>query len=347
MIRGQEFHSVIKSVFDDVQGYNVSEQLSVNCPRCQESAGLSEPDGKYNLEINTAKRVFRCWKCDEPRFSGSLGSLIYQYGSKADYEIYKVYNQSYIQYNDDEIEQVHYVVVELPAEIIYFSKMDITDPDHLEAYNYMVIDRKISKEILLKYNIGFCIIGKYKKRIIIPSYDKDGNVNYFVARNYDKKYKKIKPYDNPKANKSSIIFNEGLINWDMTVYIVEGAFEMLSLPINTVPLLGKTITDALFFKLKELQPNVVVLLDPDAFKNTVDLFFKLQTIYVGCEEKLRLIELPNNDDLDEMRRYYGDDRVIETLYSVRGLTIDDYFIKKIDDTKRSERYNTYSEYFRH
>lgn len=345
MIKGQEFHGIVKSVFEDVQGYNISEQLRVNCPRCQDHAGLSNPDGKFNLEINTAKRAFHCWRCDEPKFSGSLGKLIYLYGTKADYEIYKTYAESYSEYDDSDY-VVEYVRVELPIETIFFSQMDIANPEHLEAYNYMVIDRKINNDTLLKYNIGFCITGKYKKRIIIPSYDKDGDVNYFVARNYDKRYKRIKPYDNPKANKSIIIFNEKLINWDMTVYIVEGVFEMLTLPVNTIPLLGKTITDALFFKLKEMQPNVVVILDPDAFKNTIDLFFKLQTIYVGCEDKLRLIELPNNDDLDEMRRFHGEDKVIEALYSVRCLTIDDYFIKKMDDTERSERYNSYSEYFR-
>ena len=60
MIRGQEFHSIIENVFGDVQGLMQSEQIQVNCPQCQEREGLSEPDGKFNLEINTGKRMFRC-----------------------------------------------------------------------------------------------------------------------------------------------------------------------------------------------------------------------------------------------------------------------------------------------
>ena len=63
MIKGQEFHAIIQNIFGDVHGYMQTEQLQVNCPRCQEREGLSYPDGKYNLEINTGKRMFRCWKC--------------------------------------------------------------------------------------------------------------------------------------------------------------------------------------------------------------------------------------------------------------------------------------------
>jgi len=332
-------------MFPDAKGLNVSEQVQVNCPRCQENEGLAFSDGKTNLEINTARRMFRCWKCDDPKFSGSLGKLVHLYGSKIDYDLYKIYNASYAGYDDYEEEEVEYVPVELPEEMIPFSKMDASNVAHFEAYNYMINERKIDRSLLIKFGIGFCIEGKYKKRIIIPSYDKNGIVNYFVARNYDKgngKFK-IKPYDNPKSDKSRIIFNEGMINWDMTLYVVEGAFEMLTLPINTTPMLGKTISDALFMKIKELKPNIVILLDPDAYKNSVELFYKLHTIYIDCEDKVKLIALPNNDDLDEMRRFQGDERVAEALYSLRSLTINDYFITKMHE---SERYDPYTKYFK-
>ena len=99
-IQGIEFHSIIQNIFGDVNGLNVSEQLQINCPRCQERDGLSHPDGKFNLEINTAnnKRVFHCWRCDNPRFSGSLGRLIRTFGSHNDYELYKSYAGNFIDY---------------------------------------------------------------------------------------------------------------------------------------------------------------------------------------------------------------------------------------------------------
>ncbi|MFA5366407.1 MAG: hypothetical protein WC333_00590 [Dehalococcoidia bacterium] len=328
MIRGEEFHSIIQNIFEDVNGYLESEQVQVNCPRCQEREGLHQPDEKFNLEINTAKRVFRCWKCDEPKFSGSLGRLIRMFGSDADYEIYKSYASIYGDDYSWEEDEKEYVPVQLPEEMIYFSQMEGGNSEHFEAYSYMVLDRMIDKSIILKYRLGFCTTGKYAKRIIIPSYDANGEVNYFVARTYDRKVKKGK-YDNPKSNKDAIIFNEGFVNWDSTVYLVEGVFEMFSFPVNCIPMLGKTLSLTLFRKLKELRPDVVVLLDPDAYKEAINLFYQLKNIYVGCEERVKLVKLPTNDDLDELRKKQGINAVIKSLRGARGLTVDDYFTYRL------------------
>ena len=39
---------------------------------------------------------------------------------------------------------------------------------------------------ILKHNIGYCDEGKYSNRIIIPSYDSDGQLNFFVGRDFYK-----------------------------------------------------------------------------------------------------------------------------------------------------------------
>jgi len=347
MIRGQEFHAIIQNVFQDVNGLQVSEQLQVNCPRCQERDGLAYPDGKFNLEINTAKRRFRCWKCDEPKFSGSLGRLVRIFGTKIDYDLYKSYEEIYGDYIAEEDDDREYAAVILPKEMILFSQMESGNLDHFEAYNYLLNERKISREIMLKYRLGFCTEGKYAKRIIVPSYDQNGEINYFVGRTYDPTVKK-KKYDNPRSDKDRIIFNEGFVNWDSTVYLVEGAFEMLSFPVNIIPMLGKTLSTTLFLKLKEMKPNVVVLLDPDAYKDCIELYYQLHTIYVDCEERVKIVKLPTNDDLDELRRNHGQDAVIKALRTARGLTVDDYFIKKLQkpyDNSRAGRYGSNSKYF--
>ena len=338
MIRGIEFHNIIYNIFDgDVKGINDSEQLKVNCPRCQQRDGLPYPDGKYNLEINTAKRVFRCWKCDEPKFSGSLGKLIHIYGSKSDYEIYKSYASilGEFSYKEDDIEEI---IVYLPKEFILFAEMDINNSEHLKAYNYLIFERKIPREKILKYRLGFCVEGKYKNRIIIPSYDIVGDINYFVSRSFDEKTK-LK-YLNPKVNKSLFIFNEGYIDWDKTVYLVEGVFDMLSLPSNAIPLLGKNIFDLLFEKISFYKPNIIILLDPDAFKMTLNLFFMLKNIYVGIEDKIKFIEMKGDNDINDIYKNEGDKGVTKILKTARTLTIDDYFINNLNNYGY-KRYNAY------
>ena len=350
LVKGQEFHSIIQNIFGDVNGYLHSEQLQVNCPRCQERDGLSYPDGKFNLEINTAKRMFRCWKCDEPKFSGSLGRLIRTFGTSVDYDMYKSYAGVFQDYfYDEEEKEKEYIAVKLPDEMISFSQMDVINPEHFEAYNYLVNERKISREIILRYRLGFCTIGKYAKRIIIPSFDANGEVNYFVGRYYgnDQKIRKKLPYLNPDANKDVIIFNEGLVNWDSLVFIVEGVFDMLSLP-NAIPMLGKTLSTTLFLKLKELKPDVVVLLDPDAFKNSVELYYTLSTIYIEHNDRVKIVKLPTKEDLDEFRKNQGINEVIKSLYGARDLIVDDYFIQKLQkpyDKRSTRRYKNNSKYF--
>ena len=55
---------------------------------------------------------------------------------------------------------------------------------------------------ILRYRIGYCRKGPYSGKIIIPSYDENLSLNYFVARAYyeedkwknRKKYAKRNPY---------------------------------------------------------------------------------------------------------------------------------------------------------
>lgn len=332
-IRGQEFHSIIQNVFDDVNGLEVSEQLQVNCPRCQERDGLPYPDGKFNLEINTAKRKFRCWKCDEPKFSGSLDRLMKRYASFADYEMYKSYSLMYHDYDDDEFdEEAEPVDIELPPEMVLFSQMEAGNVDHFQAYNYLVNERKISREIMFKYRLGFCTTGKYMNRIIIPSFDVDGRVNYFVGRSYDPKEKRMK-YKNPKVDKDKIIFNEGLVNWDSSVFIVEGVFDMMGLP-NSIPMLGKTISLTLYLKLKKYKPNIIIALDPDAWKNEMILYDTLKLIYENdYDDNIRVLHLNGKYDIDEIRKNESQDSMIKILYSARKLNNIDYFDRKLTNEK--------------
>ncbi len=337
MIKGREFHPILNSIFNgDIRGINETEQLQTNCPRCQELDGLSHPDDKYNLEINTEKRVFRCWKCDSPKFSGSLGRLVKIFGNQTDYKLYKDYAAIFNDY-DEQDDDKDFGFVELPSEYLSFADMNNDDSLHLEAYNYMVLVRQIGYPILVKFRIGFCLEGKYAGRIVIPSYDQHGDLNYFVTRTYRNQKP---PYLNPKADKDLIIFNEGLINWDSLVFIVEGVFEFLSFPINTVPQLGKTLSTAFFFKLKQKKPEIVIVLDPDAYKDSIEIFHKLTVLYGDEAHKIKIVKLGGKYDLDEIRVKFGKDVVIEKLRTARQLVVDDYFIgNKFINDKYTKTYS--------
>ena len=161
---------------------------------------------------------------------------------------------------------------------------------------------------------------------------KNGEINYFVARSYDPKEKKRK-YLNPEADKNKFIFNEGLIDWgDSLLFIVEGVFDMLSLP-NAVPLLGKTMSTTLYYKLKELKPKIVIVLDPDAWDNEINLYNTLRLIYNVDTENIRVLNLRGKYDIDATRKNLGQSELIKLLYGARKLNDNDFFERKINVKK--------------
>lgn len=324
MGRYDDLNALFKRIFVEIQNEG-SEQIQVNCPRCQERDWLSEPDGKFNLEINLEKHMFHCWKCDEPKFSGiNLEYLIRLFGTKEDVEEYKSIHVDYFDvFNREQSEEEEKdIILNLPDEFISFSALNENDPQHLEAYRYLIFERKIPREVVLKYRLGFCIDGRYKNRIIIPSFDKHGKLNYFVARTW---IKGVKPtYLNPKVDKGKFIYNEGYIYWDAPVYLVEGGFDELSFPVNTLPLLGKVIGEKLFFELKDKKPEIIIILDPDAIKNAIRLYEQLRAIYYDCEEKVKIIIMEGKHDLDEVKRNFDVEGIKKVIQSARYLNDLDY-----------------------
>lgn len=320
-----ELSSIFRRIFSEVKNEG-NAQIQVNCPRCRDRDGLDEYDGKFNLEVNFEKNMFRCWKCDDPKYSGkSIIPLLKEHGNKDDIEEYKQIQVDYFEYgfgDEEEKQEIKELVVTLPDEFIPFTSIDVNNPDHLIAYNYLIFDRKIDKDLIFKYRLGFCVEGRFKNRIIIPSFDKNGRLNYFVARTW---IKGVKPtYMNPKVEKGKFIYNEGYINWDAPVYLVEGGFEELSFPVNTIPLLGKVIGEKLFYELKDKKPEIIIILDPDAIKDAIRLYEQLQSIYYNCTDKVKIVIMEGKYDLDEVKRMFDVEGVKKVIQSARYLNDLDY-----------------------
>jgi len=148
---------------------------------------------------------------------------------------------------------------------------------------------------MIKYSMGYTTHGPYRGRIIIPSFDEDGEINYFVARSYTNHRMK---YKNPEFPKEEIIFNESRIKWDEDIYLVEGVFDMLFLD-NAIPILGKTVSDNLWGKLYEKsEKNIIVCLDGDAWEDAEQLYRKLDGGRLN--NRIRVIKMPKDKDVAEL-----------------------------------------------
>ena len=159
-------------------------------------------------------------------------------------------------------------------------QQDITLPNEFkslsEPHNSIIRDhallflkkRGITTEDIKRYNIGYCTEGLYQNRIIVPSYDEHGKLNYFVGRDF---YASTLKYKNPPISKDIIGFDL-YVNWSLPIILVEGVFDAMSVKNNSVPLFGKTILPKLYQKIVEKKvKDIFIVLDSDAFDDAIQM----------------------------------------------------------------------------
>ena len=136
-----------------------------------------------------------------------------------------------------------------------------------------------------------------------------------MGRSYDK-YSKLK-YKNPEVSKMEIIFNEGKINWDSNIYLVEGVFDHMALP-NSIPMLGKVLNDVLFKKLiDKAAAKVIIVLDYDAKKDAIKLYKRLNS--ARLRNRVLIVDMPEGFDIADVYQKLGKKGVIKLLTTARKI----------------------------
>ena len=278
------------------QHYESKGQISFDCPVCAEEKGLDKGDGKGNLEINYSKHVYKCWSCGETLGTqGPLGKLFDKHATKSQKKVYNL-----IKPDELKQEEAKRPKLKLPQGYTTFEDSNPRFIPHIEAYRYLQ-SRSITDELIKKYKIGYTVTGDFAYRIIVPSFNKEGTLNYFVARSWVKG--RIK-YKNPTAEKDQIIFNEGLIDWNKDIHICEGAFDAFFLD-NSIIMLGKKMSDLLFSTIYEkANGNIIICLDEDAWTDALKLYHTLNggRLY----NKIKIIKPPKNMDVADLKGQIDD-----------------------------------------
>lgn len=287
---------VLVELLSDVLGkpkqhYQMKSQISFDCPVCSIEKGLDKGDGKGNLEINYNRHVYKCWSCGDTNGThGPLGKLFEIFGTKKQKKLYEL-----IKPEELKKEEVYKPKLRLPEG---FTKFEDSNPrfiPHKEALNYLY-KRGVTDEMITKYDIGYTVQGDFAYRIIIPSYDKENKLNYFVARAWVPKKMK---YKNPSVPKDEIIFGENKIHWDKDVFLVEGAFDSFFLD-NSIVMLGKKMSKLLFETLYEKsRANIIICTDGDAWSDGLKLYHELNggRLY----NKIKIVKLPKDKDVCDLR----------------------------------------------
>jgi DNA primase len=267
--------------------YESKQQYGYDCPNCMDIKGLDKGDNKSNLEINLNKFIFHCWGCG---ISGPLGRIFDDYGTK---EQKKVYNL--IKPEELKVQEAKKTQLKLPEGYTQFKDSNPRFIPHAEAYRYLT-SRGITDEIIEKYQIGYTVTGEFAYRVIVPSFNKNDKLNYFIARSWVPNKMK---YKNPTAAKDEIIFNENRIDWFKDVYLVEGAFDGFFLD-NSIAMLGKKMSTLHFETLYEnVLGKIIICLDEDAWVDALNLYHTLNggRLY----NKIKIIKPPKDMDVADLR----------------------------------------------
>lgn len=269
------------------------ENYQFDCPCCKEkNNGVN--DKKYNLEVllsPTKGLKFHCWKCgDSDRMKGSLSYLIKRYGGNNAYLAYQDEMgciRSVNLYNIPNFDEIFCLneesILKLP---LTFKKIDDINKVDKRLKSYLQ-KRRIDQNIIDRYGIGYTTWDEtdwsLRNRLIIPSFNSSGVLNYWVGRDYMPEKEGVQnsrktKYKNCNNDKKNVIFQESLINWDSSLILVEGAIDCLYFTGNAISLLGKKLTadTALYEKLiRKANGPIYIVLDSDTDINETKKIYVL------------------------------------------------------------------------
>jgi len=242
--------SLLESVLGEATIRRHGTQAYFHCPFCNHY--------KKKLNVNLETGQYHCWVCNE-----SNGSAAYLLGR---FDRNLIFQWKELQ-GDKSLDRlvISYKILLPDGFIRLASAIDKDCPYYKRSIRYLLDERGLVIKDLEKFNVGYVRDGPYSNYVIFPSYDAQGDLNYFVARAV---YKNMNlKYKNPLIDKTSIIFNELFIDFSQPIVLVEGVFDAIIGGDNFIPILGNSISEdsRLLARLIEEKPIVYIALDDDAY----------------------------------------------------------------------------------
>ncbi len=310
MLKQTDKNIVVSTLSNALGSYSVlrGNELAFYCPFCNHH--------KQKLQVNTETQKWHCWTCNSG--GKKLTSLLKRLDvdRKTISIIREIYGDSH--YNPQNEDEGTKVFIQLPKEFISLNEpAKGFNPEYKHAIHYLN-ERGITQKEIIKYNIGYCKEGLYSRRVIIPSYDIDGKLNYFVSRSYYPE-EKMK-YKNPPISKN-VICLESQINWNEPIILCEGVFDAITIKRNAIPLLGKFPSRLLVEKIfMSGVTDIIISLDNDAMNEALKAgeYFRKQGINV------KMMYLKDKDAAD-----MGYEKFYEELKKTKEFSSEDLLLNKI------------------
>ena len=248
MVLIQDKIAFLSKVFNDVQVSRDNSEISVRCPEC------GKP-GKSKLCIRLDNEIYHCWVCDIKGKGIARVVGLVSPSKRAQYA------KKFPQQNQQQVEEAP-KEIELPSDFKLVAQQH-RDPYSKEVLKYAV-QRGFNTSLLWRFRCGFSRENRWYRRLLMPSFDAEGNLNYLTGRAIDNN-NHIR-YVNDSLPKKDIIFNELDVDFGKPLVLVEGPLDLIKCNANSTCLLGSTLNEnsVLFERIIRNNTPIILLLDPDA-----------------------------------------------------------------------------------
>lgn len=256
------------------------------CPDCGDSK-------KQKLIVRIDTGQYHCWVCDAR--GASVAKILRRISPEVAARWEGVTGSHQRRFLDEVVEAPK---VEIPMGFkLLAESLDSRDPDTRDCVEY-VQNRGLGIREMWYFRLGFVRRGKLSRRVIMPSFDSEGNLNYWTARSIDDR--SIGKYVNPPVPRGEFIFNELNIDWRQELTLVEGPFDLTKCDSNATAILGSNMSkkSALFQAIARNRTPVILALDSDMPEKQ----HKWAKALSEFDVPVRVLDLGDHKDVGEMSR---------------------------------------------
>jgi len=327
-----QFSDFIETVFGKGVPSNGGKNISVICPICR--SNHDESYSKKKLVIRTDNGINHCWVCGFK--SKNLVFLIKTFYTSH----YKEYLEKFVDVsnllsNVDEDATEYVAPLILPEESKLIVENYKTNYYAKRYFEYLKTRNISSEEDLWYWKFLYTSKDKaYWNRIIVPSFDANGKLNYYTGRRIKENI--FTKYKNPYVVRESIIFNEINVNWNEPLVIVEGVFDLIKCTRNATAILGSdlNINYSLFQNIVVNETPVVLALDPDVKEKSI----KLAKSLLDYNIDVYMIDIPYDKDVGDLHK----EQFLELYNKKQKITKQDLLVHKIRNISQVKNKNKWS-----
>lgn len=314
-------YTLLKRAFGAGEVSSSREDSVHLCPQC-----LKNGKRKKKLSVRLDDGVFHCWVCGLK--GQNIAYLFRKWAPDLVATAESLWKKKASAPKEEEVTQEDPPLQVPNGFLLLGLNRDSIDPDVCSTYQYC-LSRGLSHRDIWYFKLGTCRSGRFRRRVIFPSFTASGDLNYFTGRAVDSS--STMKYINAKVPKKQVIFNELNIDWSEELFLVEGPFDLTKSPYNATCLLGSHLPKdgALFKKIVRNSTPIVLALDPDVRTKMHTIARDLSSYGIS----VRIADVPREVDVGDMTRaqasslaeaarpWSKDDRLLHIISKIRSGSI--------------------------